>query len=65
LTNTTGITGAAGSGYGPPGTPNVTVAWAAGELNIAPGTYDMDLTAVTTSGDRVLSGPITILDSFA
>jgi hypothetical protein len=45
LTKTTGITGAATS-------PNVTVAWAAGELGITPGPYRAKLKATTGGADR-------------
>lgn len=44
LTKTTNITGATGG--------VVTVAWAAGELDIAPGTYIATLTARRTSDSR-------------
>lgn len=46
LTKTTGITGAATA-------PNVTVAWAAGELNPTPGRYRLHLTATTGGADRM------------
>jgi hypothetical protein len=62
LTKTTNITGAAGSGNEPSGTPNVTVTWTAGELNLTPGTYSWELTATTSSLDRVFTGNIQILD---
>lgn len=42
LTKTTGITGASGG--------VITVAWAAGELNIAPGLYTAHLIRTRTSG---------------
>lgn len=63
LTKTTGITGAAGAGSEPSGTPNVVVAWAAGDLNLTPGVYGLQLTATTSgTGDRVLTGTIDIRD---
>ena len=62
LTKTTGITGAAGSGSEPDGTPNVVVAWSAGELNLTPGAYGFQITATTASGDRVLLATIEIRD---
>lgn len=62
LTKTTGITGAAGSGTAPTGTPNVTVAWSAGELNLTPGVYLWQLTATTSSTDRTYEGTLQILD---
>ena len=46
LTKTTGIAGAATS-------PNITVAWAVGELNIAVGAYRAHLTATTGGADRM------------
>lgn len=46
LTKTTGITGAATS-------PNVTVAWAAGELAVAAAAYRVHLTATTGGADRM------------
>lgn len=54
LTKTSGITGAAGAGVEPTGTPNVTVAWSAGELDLEPGPYTLQLTATFTGGQRVL-----------
>lgn len=46
-TVTSGITGAATS-------PNITIAWNVGDLNITPGTYDLILTARDGAGkDRV------------
>lgn len=63
LTKTSGITGAAGVGVEPTGTPNVTVTWAAGELAIAPGSYAWQLTCTTTSLDRVFSGTFKIQDT--
>lgn len=62
LTKTTGISGAAGSGSEPTGTANVTVAWSAGDLDLTPGSYTWQLTATTTSLDRVFSGAFTVLD---
>lgn len=63
LTKTTNITGAAGAGTAPTGTPNVVVAWAAGDLDLTDGTYDAELTATTSSLDRVLRFQITILQA--
>jgi hypothetical protein len=61
LTKTTGIAGAAGAGTAPTGTPNVVVTWTAGELALASGTYAWQLTATTSSLDRVFAGTIQIL----
>ena len=62
LTKSSGITGAAGSGSEPSGTPNVTVTWTAGDLTIAPGTYAWQLTATTSSLDRLFVGQFEVLD---
>jgi hypothetical protein len=60
LTKSSGITGAAGAGSEPDGTPNVTITWSAGELDIAAGSYQGQLTATTSSLDRVFSFPFEI-----
>lgn len=60
LTKTSGITGATGAGIEPTGTPNITVAWGSGELDLTPGTYDWQLTATTASADRIFKGTIII-----
>ncbi len=62
LTKTSGITGATGSGSEPDGTPNVTVAWSSGELNLTPGTYALQLKATTGGADRLFELLIVILD---
>lgn len=62
LTKTSSITGAAGAGVEPTGTPNVTITWTAGELALTPGTYTFQLTATTSSLDRTCAGTIQILD---
>jgi hypothetical protein len=62
LTKTTNITGAAGSGVEPTGTPNVTITWVAGELALTPGVYGVELTATASSLDRVFTGSFTVLD---
>lgn len=62
LTKTTGITGAAGSGSEPDGTPNVVIAWSAGDLDLTPGIYALQLKATNSSLDRTLAGSITIHD---
>lgn len=63
LTKSSGITGAAGAGTEPSGTPNVTVTWAAGELNITPGGYVAQLTATTSALDRIFEFPFDVLDT--
>lgn len=60
LTKTTGITGAAGSGSEPSGTPNVSIVWADGELAITPGLYSLQLKATSAAGDRYMFGTIKI-----
>lgn len=60
LTKTTGITGAAGAGVEPTGTPNVIITWDAGELNITPGGYVFQLTATSGSADRVYETDVVI-----
>jgi hypothetical protein len=62
LTKTTNITGAAGSGTAPDGTPNLTVTWAAGELALTPSSYTAELTATTSSLDRVFTFRLNVLD---
>jgi len=63
LTKTSGITGAAGSGLQPTGVPNLTVDWQAGELNLTPGKYAVEITATTGGLDRSpLYDTIEILD---
>lgn len=62
LTKTVGITGAVGAGVEPTGTPNVTVAWTTGELDLAAGNYELQLTATASGVDRVLTTPIQIID---
>jgi hypothetical protein len=64
VTKTTGITGAAGAGSAPDGTPNIAIDWAADELDITPGEYTLELTP--TSGGRQrnpLRVPIRIIAS--
>ena len=55
LTKTSGITGASTA-------PNIVIAWAVNDLNIASGTYTMDIIAnlTATNKDRIQSTPITI-----
>ena len=63
LTKTSGIAGAAGAGSEPTGTPNVTITWTAGEIaGISAGTYNWQLTATTSSLDRVFVGTFVVLD---
>jgi hypothetical protein len=62
LTKSSSITGATGSGTSPSGTPNVTIAWSSGELNLTPGVYDATLTGTSGGLDRVWAGTITIVD---
>lgn len=62
LTKSSNITGGSGSGVEPTGTPNITITWAAGELDITPGVYTWMLTSTSGSLDRVFSGSFHILD---
>ena len=62
LTKTTNITGGAGAGVEPTGTPNVLITWTAGELNLTAGIYEWQLTCTTSALDRVFAGRIQILD---
>lgn len=62
LTKTAGIAGAAGSGSEPAGVPNVTVTWAAGELNLpARVRYRWQLTATIGGLDRVFEESFEVL----
>ena len=57
FTKTTGITGGAGAGAEPTGTPNITISFTAGELAaVAARTYVWQLTATTGGLDRVWDG---------
>lgn len=63
LTKTSGITGAAGAGVEPTGTPNLVVAWSANELDIPGGSYMLTITATDgSSRDRILYDTLTILE---
>ena len=65
LEKTSGIAGAAGSGVEPTGTPNITVTWSAGELDLPPGAYTAQLTATTVGLDRVFTIPFRVLATIA
>lgn len=52
ITKTSGITGAVGAGTEPFGTPNIVIVWAAGELNVAPGSYRFELTPTLAGRQR-------------
>jgi hypothetical protein len=61
FTKSSGITGAAGAGVEPSGTPNVVLTFTAGELaNVPAGRYKWQLTATTSALDRVFKGRITV-----
>lgn len=62
LTKSSNITGAAGAGTEPTGTPNITITWTAGDLDLTPGSYGWWLTATTGGLDRVFTGPFQIQD---
>ena len=62
LSKTSGITGAAGAGIEPTGTPNCVVTWTAGEIATLPiGRYTATLTATTNGLDRVWQFPFEVL----
>ena len=62
LSKTSNITGSVGSGIEPTGSANVTITWAAGDLDIEPGVYSWQLTATTSSLDRVFEGVFQVLE---
>jgi hypothetical protein len=63
FTKSTGITGAAGAGTEDTGTPNVTVAFTAAELDgVTAGKWLWQLRATSSSLDRIFDGPLTLLD---
>lgn len=62
-TITTGLTGAAGSGVEPSGTPNLTIAWSADDLDLPAGTYDLRIEARTGGLDYVWVIPLLIATS--
>lgn len=62
LTKTSNITGAAGSGTEPTGTPNVTITWTAGELALTPKVYTWQLVCSTGGVDRTFEGELEIRD---
>lgn len=63
FTKSTGITGAAGAGVSPSGTPNVVVTFTAAELDaLTIGSTTWQLRATTTSLDRLYQGRLTVHD---
>jgi len=63
FTKTTGITGAAGAGVEPSGTPNLVISFSAGELDsLTPGPTAWQLRATTGSLDRIYQGTFTLRD---
>jgi hypothetical protein len=63
FTKTSGISGAAGAGVEPTGTPNVTLDFNAGDLDaVTPGPYVWQLVARTSGLDRVWEGEIRVMD---
>lgn len=67
LNKTTGITGAAGSGDGTNETdvPNVVVAWEAGDLDITPGVWQIELSCLDGGLTRKLTREFVIEPTFA
>jgi hypothetical protein len=60
---TTGITGAAGAGVEPSGTPNITITFSADDLDdVDAGNYVWQLQATTSTLDRFFEGTIRIKD---
>jgi hypothetical protein len=59
---TSNITGAVGSGVMRNGTPNLTIAWEPGELDIDPGVYTCELIASSAFLDVVYHGTLQIVD---
>jgi hypothetical protein len=63
FTKTTGITGAAGSGIEPTGTPNITLSFTAAELDgLTAGACLWQLRATTGGLDRFFQGPFHLHD---
>jgi hypothetical protein len=63
FTKTTSITGAAGSGTEDTGTPNVTIAFTAAELDsVTAGKWQWQLRATSSSLDRIYQGTFNLLD---
>lgn len=61
LTKTTGITGFAAMQGTAPNTYNALVTWAAAELVIAAGTYDVQFVATVGGRDRAYAGEILVV----
>jgi hypothetical protein len=63
FTKTSGITGAAGSGVEPTGTPNITLTFTAGDLDsLTAGPCLWQLRATTGGLDRYFQGPFQLHD---
>jgi hypothetical protein len=63
FTKTSGISGAAGAGEEPTGTPNIVVTFTAAELDsLTPGPTTGQLTATSSSLDRVFQFPVQVRD---
>jgi hypothetical protein len=63
FTKTSGITGAAGVGTAPTGTPNVVISFIAGETDtLAKGSIRWELKATTGGLDRYFEGTLTVRD---
>ncbi len=60
LTKSSGITGAAGAGSEPDGTPNLVISWSAGELAVTAANYLAQLTATSGGLDRVFAFPFEV-----
>jgi hypothetical protein len=63
FTKTSGITGGAGAGTEPSGTPNITLTFTAAELdNVTAGSYTWQLRARSSSLDRYHQGGFSLRD---
>lgn len=64
LTKSAGITGAVGAGVSPSGTPNLVIAWTAGELSAIPaGRYQLAVTATSGGLPRIWFTDIQLVDT--
>ncbi len=59
-TKSSGISGAVGAGVEPTGTPNCTITWVSGDLDVAPGNYDLEIKATIGASPRFFHRRLTI-----
>lgn len=62
LVKTSGVTGGAGAGAEPTGTPNVLITWQPDDLDIEPDAYIVTIVATVGASDRVMQTTLRILD---